>query len=451
MVQVRSGESMSQTLLLADDSVTIQRVIELTFEDEDIQVIAVGDGQQAIDRIKSDPPDIVLADTGMPERDGYDVAMFVKEDPALAHIPVVLLTGAFEPVDEDRARLVGSDAVLVKPFEPQVVISRVRELLRGQVAPVVPATSGPFGVVPSRPADADNGAAAAAEEAASLLPGQTGALSMRGSGETETVRSPPQQAPSDDTEAASPSATSNRELQADDPLGIYLDQMDEAFDRLSEGEPADSGQERSEEDAERPAPPASPATSADINSLEGALSALEGALNKLDLDHLEDTPEIEAAEAGPSVSTTPSPIEDEAEDKDEAEAAPTPPASVPEPAAPAPSGVESGDSPLAAAPPAPPTYQRSQEPMSRATPPSLADAFASLLAAEQGDAERPQTVYPWPSPAPSLDMSEELIERVTERVIARLSDGANSEVVSQVVARVAEKLVREEIERLKDG
>ena len=64
---------MSRTLLLADDSVTIQRVIELTFADEDIRVIAVGDGQQAIDRIVANPPDVVLVDSGMPERDGYEV------------------------------------------------------------------------------------------------------------------------------------------------------------------------------------------------------------------------------------------------------------------------------------------------------------------------------------------------------------------------------------------
>ena len=83
---------MSQTLLLAVDSATTQRVIELTLADEDIRVIAVGDGQQAIDRIKANPPDIVLADASMPERDGYDVATFIKEDPVLAHIPVVLLT-----------------------------------------------------------------------------------------------------------------------------------------------------------------------------------------------------------------------------------------------------------------------------------------------------------------------------------------------------------------------
>ena len=123
---------MPHKLLLADDSVTIQRVIELTFADEDVQVIAVGNGQDAIDRVQRDRPDIVLADVGMPERNGYEVAAFIKGNPATAHIPVVLLTGAFEPVDEARARAVGCDGVLVKPFEPQIVISRVKDLLAGR-------------------------------------------------------------------------------------------------------------------------------------------------------------------------------------------------------------------------------------------------------------------------------------------------------------------------------
>ena len=120
---------MPHKLLLADDSVTIQRVIELTFADEDIQVTAVGDGDQAIARLDADPPDIVLADVGMPGRNGYEVAAYVKGSPRLSHIPVVLLTGAFEPVDQPRAEAVGCDGVLSKPFEPQLVISRVKELL----------------------------------------------------------------------------------------------------------------------------------------------------------------------------------------------------------------------------------------------------------------------------------------------------------------------------------
>ena len=125
---------MPHTLLLADDSVTIQRVIELTFADEDIRVIAVSDGAQAVREAQAEPPDIVLADVGMPEMDGYEVAAFIKGTPGLSHIPVLLLTGAFEPIDEGRARAVGCDGVLVKPFEPQMVISRVKDLLAGRPA-----------------------------------------------------------------------------------------------------------------------------------------------------------------------------------------------------------------------------------------------------------------------------------------------------------------------------
>jgi CheY-like chemotaxis protein len=123
---------VTHTLLLADDSVTIQRVIELTFADEDVQVIAVSDGDQAIERLEASPPDIVLADIGMPGRNGYEVAKYIKQSPRLAHIPVVLLTGAFEPVDQARASEAGCDGVLAKPFEPQLVISRVKDLLAKQ-------------------------------------------------------------------------------------------------------------------------------------------------------------------------------------------------------------------------------------------------------------------------------------------------------------------------------
>ncbi len=123
---------MPYKLLLADDSVTIQRVIELTFADEDVQVTAVSDGDQAIASLDADPPDIVLADVGMPGPNGYEVAAYVKQSPRLAHVPVVLLTGAFEPVDQARAESAGCDGVLAKPFEPQLVIARVKELLARQ-------------------------------------------------------------------------------------------------------------------------------------------------------------------------------------------------------------------------------------------------------------------------------------------------------------------------------
>jgi CheY-like chemotaxis protein len=133
---------MSKKLLLADDSVTIQRVIELTFSGEDVQVLTASDGEEAVARIAADKPDIVLADIGMPKRSGYEVSAFVKGKPELSHIPVLLLAGAFEPVDEAKAKEVHCDGVLVKPFEPQQVIARVRELIGGaKGSPTQPAVS----------------------------------------------------------------------------------------------------------------------------------------------------------------------------------------------------------------------------------------------------------------------------------------------------------------------
>ena len=120
------------TLLLADESVTIQRVMHLIFADQNVRVVSVGDGNQAIQCLDAAPPDIVLADAGMPGRNGYEVARYVKQSPRLAHIPVVLLTGAFEPVDQVRATEAGCDGILAKPFAPQLVISRVQQLLAGR-------------------------------------------------------------------------------------------------------------------------------------------------------------------------------------------------------------------------------------------------------------------------------------------------------------------------------
>jgi len=144
---------MPYTLLLADDSVTVQRVIELTFSRENVDVVSVGDGDAAIARIEMEPPDIVLADIGMPGRDGYDVAAFVKGRPDLGDIPVLLLAGAFEPLDAGRAEAAGFAGVLVKPFEPQHVVSQVLALLNSRPAPVAPSAESETAVPSFEPPD----------------------------------------------------------------------------------------------------------------------------------------------------------------------------------------------------------------------------------------------------------------------------------------------------------
>lgn len=120
---------MPKKILLADDSITIQKVVELTFSEGDYQVFAVGNGTQALRKVQEVRPDIALLDVIMPEASGYEVCEKLKKDPDTSRIPVLLLTGTFEPFDRRRAEAVGADGHLTKPFESQVLISRVEELI----------------------------------------------------------------------------------------------------------------------------------------------------------------------------------------------------------------------------------------------------------------------------------------------------------------------------------
>ncbi len=144
---------MRPKLLLADDSITVQRVIELTLADEGFEVLTVGDGEQAIACLEREQPEIVLADVNMPGRDGYGVAEFVKQSPMFAaKTRVVLLTGTFEPIDQARAARLGIDGVLAKPFEPQVAIDLVRRVLLeppSQPQPPTAAEAAPGGMGPA--------------------------------------------------------------------------------------------------------------------------------------------------------------------------------------------------------------------------------------------------------------------------------------------------------------
>lgn len=118
-----------KTILLADDSITIQKVVELTFSEGDYQVICVGTGSQALKKVAEVRPDVILLDIIMPEKNGYEVCEELKKDPATASIPVLLLTGTFEPFDEKRADAVGAVGHLTKPFESHALVTRVDELV----------------------------------------------------------------------------------------------------------------------------------------------------------------------------------------------------------------------------------------------------------------------------------------------------------------------------------
>ena len=117
-------------LLLADDSATIRKVVELTFADEGIDVSAVADGDAAMQKFIEIQPDMVLVDVNMPGPNGYQICEMIKQDEATKHIPVILLVGSFEPFDQTEAERVGADGFLTKPFHSiRELVEKVAELL----------------------------------------------------------------------------------------------------------------------------------------------------------------------------------------------------------------------------------------------------------------------------------------------------------------------------------
>jgi CheY-like chemotaxis protein len=354
---------VTHKLLLADDSVTIQRVVELTFSGEDVQVVSVGDGEQAIARIPIEMPDIVLADIGMPKRSGYDVAAFVKGRSDLSHIPVLLLAGAFEPVDENRAQQVHSDGVLVKPFEPQQVISRVRDLIESSQTTLrrKPAVLPDIPVVAHR---ARNGESVAHSQPAVTVPEGKATILESGDRNTETK------------------------------LDDYFDRLDAAFAELG----------------------------SDVHA---------GTTRQPGLDDEYDGREVPTLESLLAVASS-------AQPDDHPSAAPGMPVELTQYVAALPHGAP----PRAGSAP-----RESGGPVDGRN--LVADMFAALFAAEQGESVAPAPPFPGPRAEAPVTITDSLVDEITRRVVERLAPEAANELVAQIVSEVAERLIREEITRIK--
>lgn len=330
---------MPPKLLLADDSITVQRVIALTFQGEGIDVTTVGDGDQAVETIDRLRPEVVFADVSMPGRDGYAVAEHVKRSEALAGTTrVVLLTGAFEPVDDRRAKAIGIDGVLAKPFEPQAAIALVRRLLTQQ--PVAP-YSGWTDEATTTPGDAGRIPAGAG---GSMAAGAGDGMNVAGGYPFETGEN----------------AGGSTSVALED----YFRRLDEAL--------ATAGLSTSPGVTQVAQSVASPQSSSDAETVVVPRPVT-------------GTADGSASEAGSAAS---------------------------------PQGA-----------------------------PTLVEAFAALLAAEEGRGEPPQALASTPAPA-AVDL-DALADAVARRVLEQLTDARIEEIVSARVLEVAERLVREEIDRIK--
>lgn len=131
----RTALLAGRKLLVADESVAVQKIVALTFADEGMMVVTASDGEQAIETLRWEAPDIVLVDVNLPRRDGYEICAYVKSRESLRHVPVLLLVSVFEPFNEAEARKVGADGVLTKPFQSiRDLVSKVGNLLGGKPA-----------------------------------------------------------------------------------------------------------------------------------------------------------------------------------------------------------------------------------------------------------------------------------------------------------------------------
>jgi CheY-like chemotaxis protein len=423
---------MAKKILLADDSITIQKVVELTFSDGDYEVSAVNNGAKAIQKLSEMRPDIILSDIIMPEKNGYEVCEFVKSHPDYRTIPVILLTGTFEPFDPDRADKAGCDAVVTKPFESQSLIHKVEELIDAARSNAPTAPSKAMTEPPPPPTPPPTPAPSTPPPPAQFS-GETKAFPKMNFDELAKEPEPPK--------APAPPAPSAPSPWEEQPSAFSGETR--AFPRMN-----------FEEMQRTSAPPEPPAPPPDADSPFGASPSAESfsgetrAFPKLSFD------DLQKAAAGPPSAPEPP--------KAPAESAPSPwgdqPSSFPRAtfdeiegppsqkvASPAPSAPASpwDESPAPSAPAwAPPPETPDEEELSFSAPKS----------------EEPVWMPPPPAPSPAatppstsgngMDLTDEQIDRIARRVVQLMSDQVVRNIAWEVIPDLAEMVVKERIREL---
>lgn len=125
---------MSARVLVVDDILPNVKLLEAKLTSEYYEVITATNGQDALDKIESDSPDLVLLDVMMPGMDGFEVCRRIKENPERAHIPVVMVTALTDAEDKVKGLDAGADDFLSKPINDTALMARVRSLVRLKMA-----------------------------------------------------------------------------------------------------------------------------------------------------------------------------------------------------------------------------------------------------------------------------------------------------------------------------
>jgi CheY-like chemotaxis protein len=140
-------------ILVADDSVTMRRILELTFQGEDARVTTVDSGDSVVRKASELNPDVVFADLSLSGMDGYAIASAIKSSPGLERTAVVVMASQKHPYDEEKGKAAGVDDHILKPFDTQHVIDRVKQVLsRPRAVPAAARAAAPAAGAPAAPA-----------------------------------------------------------------------------------------------------------------------------------------------------------------------------------------------------------------------------------------------------------------------------------------------------------
>ena len=120
-------------ILVVDDEIYIVHILDFSLGMEGYEVITALDGEQALERMKSERPDLVVLDIMMPKLDGYEVCKAIKSNPSTKQTPVILLSAKGRNVDQKLGFDVGADDYITKPFSPRKLVERINQLLGQQV------------------------------------------------------------------------------------------------------------------------------------------------------------------------------------------------------------------------------------------------------------------------------------------------------------------------------
>jgi CheY-like chemotaxis protein len=445
---------MPKTLLLADDSVTIQKVVGISFANEDVVLLTVDNGDDAVTRAREARPDLVLADVMMPGKDGYEVCETLKGDPELRHVPVLLLSGTFEPFDEERARRVGADGHITKPFEAQALVDQVNALLARSAA-----------LPPELPAAGDATLSAGADAGADAFDFFDEAMA-------QTAPSPLGAAPALLDEERDDAAPLELEAAVEDdepPMRASGATTDGLFDHGARGfGPGDSqstvlfGEPHAAVTLRAPTTPpflgdgfeaeslATPAPPAPSVPARPEADAPAGYEESFDFGFEDGGATAASAAAAPAPAPVPSPapamptpLFDDDDFEEPVEAMPEP-MSAPMPAAPVPPPAFPAAPPPVPMPAPPPVPALTPPPVATPTPESAPVAVrvsgpTALSEPIQKQLQETLEKIVWEAFG---DLTERIVRDVLERVEA---------VAWEVIPQMAETLIREEIRQLKEG